>query len=491
MVSMPIRLEVFMNYKLILRILSRAALIEAFLLIISAAVGALYGDNLLIPYGVPVLLLLFTFLVLNRVKLTSRDFFAREGFVSVAMAWIMVSLFGALPFTLSGAIPSYVDSVFETVSGFTTTGATLLADVEALPRGLLFWRSFTHWIGGMGVLVFLLSVTSLAGNRSIHLLRAESPGPAVGKLTPRMRSTAGILYLIYLIMTILLVVLLLAGGMELFDSVANAFSIAGTGGFAVRNGGIAVYQSHYIEIIMTVFMMLFGVNFTVYYLAITKKPLDAIKSEELRWYIGIFVAITVAVTINILPRCTGLPEALRLAAFQNASIMSTTGFASTDFNDWPVLSHMLLLLLMFIGASAGSTAGGFKVSRFVLLLKSIKREFSRMLHPHSIGHVKFEGKIVETEVSHGVLVYLGAYVVIAISGILILSLDGFDSLTNFSALMTTLNNVGPGLSLVGPMQNFSIYSPFAKIVMSVLMLIGRLEIFPILMLCMPSVWRRK
>ena len=480
-----------MNHKLILRILSRVALIEALLLAVSAGVGAMYGDALLIPYGVPVALLLILFLALSSVKPSSKDFFAREGFVSVALAWILMSLFGALPFTLGGAIPSYIDSVFETVSGFTTTGATLLTDVEAVPKGLLFWRSFTHWIGGMGVLVFLMSMANLAGNRSIHLLRAESPGPSVEKLTPRMRSTAAMLYLIYLVMTILLIALLLAGGMELFDSVTNAFSIAGTGGFAVRNGGIAVYHSPYIENIMTTFMFLFGVNFTVYYLAITRRLKEALKSEELRWYFIIFAATTFAVAFNILPGCAGFLEALRLAAFQNASIMSTTGFATTDFNFWPVFSHMILLFLMFVGASAGSTGGGFKVSRLVLVFKSIKREFSRMLHPHSVGRTTFDGKTVDTEMAHSVLVYLGAYVIIAICGMLILSLEKFDSLTHFSALMTTLNNVGPGLNLVGPMQNFSIYSPFSKVTMSVLMLIGRLEIFPILMLFAPSVWRRK
>jgi len=480
-----------MNNKLILRILSRVALIEALLLAVSAAVGALYGDDLLVPYGIPIALLLVLFLALNGVKPASKDFFAREGLVSVALTWILMSLFGAMPFTLGGTIPSYIDSVFETVSGFTTTGATLLTDVEAVPKGLLFWRSFTHWIGGMGVLVFLLSVTTLAGNRSIHLLRAESPGPSVEKLTPRMRSTAAILYLIYLVMTIILVALLVAGGMELFDSVTNAFSIAGTGGFAVRNGGIAVYDSPYIENVMTTFMFLFGVNFSVYYLAITKRPREALRSEELRWYFIIFAAATIAVTINILPRCAGVLEALRLAAFQNASIMSTTGFATTDFNYWPVFSHMILLLLMFVGASAGSTGGGFKVSRLVLVFKSIKREFSRILHPHSVGRVTYDNKTVDEEMIHSVLVYLGVYIIIAIAGDLILSLDNFDSLTTFSALMTTLNNVGPGLNLVGPMQNFSIYSPFSKIVMSALMLIGRLEIFPILMLCAPSVWKGK
>ncbi|MCL1964255.1 MAG: TrkH family potassium uptake protein [Firmicutes bacterium] len=480
-----------MNRKLILRILSRAALAEAALLLISAVVGLLHGDAVLIPFGVPILLLLLVFLALGRVKPQSKDFFAREGFVSVALAWGFMSLFGALPFCLSGAIPSFLDSVFETVSGFTTTGASLLGDVELMPKGLLFWRSFTHWIGGMGVLVFLLALTALAGDRSIYLMRAESPGPSVGKLTPRLRASAGILYLIYLAMTVLLIALLLLGGMEPFDSVTNAFSIAGTGGFAVRNGGIAAYHSAYIENVMTLFMILFGTNFTLYYFVLAKKPLEALANEELRWYLGIFAAATLAVTISILPGCAGVLEALRLAAFQNASMMSTTGFATADFNLWPVFSHMFLLLLMFVGASAGSTGGGFKVSRVALLLKSIRRELSRTLHPRSVGRINFDGKTVETETSHGVLVYLSVYVLIATTGVLLVSLNGYDHVTTFSAVMATFNNIGPGLGLVGPMENFSVFSPFSKIVLSALMLLGRLEIYPILMVCSPSVWRRK
>ena len=480
-----------MNYKLILRILSRVALVEAFLLMISAGVGALYGDDLLIPYGVPVALLLFVFLALNRVKPASKDFFAREGFVSVALAWILMSLFGALPFTLGGAIPSYIDSVFETVSGFTTTGATLLADVEAVSRGLLFWRSFTHWIGGMGVLVFLLTITPLAGSHSMHLLRAESPGPSVEKLTPHLRSTADILYLIYLCMTLTLIALLLLGGMEPFDSVTNAFSVAGTGGFVVRNGGIMAYQSAYIENVITAFMFLFGVNFAVYYLLLSRKPGEALRSEELRWYFGLFVASALAVTLSILPESGGFLEALRLGAFQSASIMSTTGFATADFTLWHAFSQAALFLLMFTGASGGSTAGGFKLSRVVLVLKSIRREVSRLLHPRSVTSITFEGKVVEEETISGVLVYLGAYVCVLIAGFVLVSLDGFDFPTTFSSALAMLSNVGLGMSRTVPTRNFSIFSPFAKIVMSFLMLLGRLEIFPLLTLFMPGVWRRR
>lgn len=480
-----------MNYGMILRILSRVSLTEAVLLAISALVALLYGDAVLLPYGLPIALLLAAGLGLGAVRPKRRDFFAREGFIAVSLSWIYMSVFGALPFYLSGAIPSFVDSLFETVSGFTTTGATLLTRVEALPRGLLFWRSFTHFIGGMGVLVFLMAVIPLAGGRSMHLMRAESPGPVVGKLVPKARSSSAILYGIYIGLTLLQTIMLLLGGMPLFDSVTTAFSTAGTGGFSVRDGGIMAYQSPYIEIVVTVFALIFSTNFAVYFLLIAGRPKDALRSEEPRWYLGIFAVATIAITINILPRTGGLGEALRLAAFQNASVMSTSGFASADYNAWPELSHAILILLTIIGSCAGSTGGGFKVSRVVILIKSIRREISRLVHPRAVAHIKFEHKTVDEETTHSVLVYLAVYVVLAMAGILLIATDALDHITTFTAVLATLNNVGPGLALVGPMGNFSIFSPFAKVVLTALMLIGRLEIFPILLLCTPSVWRQK
>ncbi len=480
-----------MNHRMILRILSRVALAEALFIAVSAGVALMYRETVLLPYGIPVLLLVAVGLWLGRIRPRSREFFAREGFVTVALSWIFLSVFGALPFFISGAIPSFIDSLFETISGFTTTGASILNNIEGMPKGLLFWRSFTHWIGGMGVLVFLMAVTTLAGDRSIHLMRAESPGPSVGKIAPRIRSTAMILYGIYLGMTVLQVVLLLLGGMPLFDSVTTSFATAGTGGFSVRNTSIIAYGSAYCEVVITIFMMLFGVNFTLYYMLFFGRSLSAFGSEELRWYIGIFLGATVLVTINILPQSADFPEALRLAAFQNASIMSTTGFATTDFANWPEFSHSILILLMIVGSCAGSTGGGFKISRVVILLKAIKRELSRMLHPRSVGVIKFEGKSVESEVSHGVLVYLAVYVVLVMGSILLVALDEFDHTTTVTAVLTAINNVGPGLNLVGPMSNFSIFSPFAKLLLSVLMLIGRLEIFPMLLLFSPAVWKRK
>lgn len=480
-----------MNYRITLKILSRVAMSEAALLFVSALVGLIHGEAVLLPYGVPVALLLLIFFALGFVKPRSKDFYARDGFVTVALAWVFVSVFGALPFWLGGAIPSYIDSLFETVSGFTTTGATLLSDIEAMPKGLLFWRSLTHWIGGMGVLVFLMAVVQLAGDRSMYLMRAEAPGPTAQKLVPRLRASAGILYGIYISLTLLQCVLLILGGMPVFDSVTTAFSTAGTGGFGVKNAGILAYESAYIEIVLTVFMLIFSVNFTLYYSVLTGKPSELLRSEELRWYLGLFLVSTVLVAVNILPQSRNAGEAVRLAAFQNASIMSTTGFATADFNQWPELSHAIMILLMIIGACAGSTGGGFKVSRVVILLKHIRREVSRMLHPRSVSHIKFEGKTVEPQVGNGVLVFLALYVVIIIAGTLLIALNGFDHITNFTAVLTTLNNVGPGLGLVGPMDNFSIFSPFSKLVLSALMLIGRLEIFPMLLLLAPSVWRRK
>lgn len=480
-----------MNHRIVARILSRVALAEALLLLLCALVGLWYGDELLLTYGVPIALLLGVSAFLNLFTPRTRVFYAREGFVAVALSWVLLSLFGALPFWITGAIPSYVDCFFETVSGFTTTGATILADIEALPHGLLFWRSFTHWIGGMGVLVFLMAVTQLGGDRSMHLMRAEAPGPSVGKLVPRARTTAGILYGMYCAMTAAQIILLLLGGMPLFDSVTTAFATAGTGGFSVKNAGIPAYGSVYLEMVILVFMLLFSINFTLYYLVVLKKPKQALKSEELRWFLGVFAVSVLLMAVDIGPACQSVWEALRLSAFQSASIMSTTGFATANFAKWPEFSHTVILLLMIIGSCAGSTGGGFKISRLVILLKSIRREISHMLHPRSVGVIKFEGKPVEAEVSHGVLVYLAVYALLVLGGVLAVSTDGFDHTTNVSAVLTTLNNVGPGLGRVGPMDNFSVYSAFSKGLFAAYMLIGRLEIFPILLLLSPAIWRRK
>lgn len=480
-----------MNHRIIARILSRISFTEAFLLALCALVALLYGEAVLLPYGLPILLLLGVGLLLNQFKPRTHDFYAREGFVAVSLAWIYMSAFGALPFFLSGAIPSLADSFFETISGFTTTGATLLSNIEAMPRGLLFWRSFTQWIGGMGVLVFLMAVIPLAGGRSMHLMRAESPGPTVGKLVPRARSSSAILYGIYCGLTLAQIVLLLLGGLPLFDSVTMAFSTAGTGGFSVRNEGIIAYQSGYVEVVVMVFCLLFSINFSLYFLLLFKRPLEALKNEELRWFLGIFAIATLVIAVNILPTTQSVGKALWLAAFQNASIMSTASFATTDYTLWPGLSHAVIVLLMIIGACAGSTGGGFKVSRVAILLKSIRNEIAHMLHPRSVAHIKFEHKTIEKETIHSVLVYLAAYVVLAVSGMLLIAANGLDHVTTVTSVLAALNNTGIGLAQVGPLSNFSFFSPFSKFVLCALMLLGRLEIFPMLLLFTPSVWRRR
>lgn len=480
-----------MNHRMILFILSRVLLAEAVLLAGSACVGLLYGESVLLTFGVPVALLLACAAVMWCFKPRSHDFYARDGMVAVSLAWILMSAFGALPFWLSGYMPSYVDCFFETVSGFTTTGASVLPAVEHLPRGLLFWRSFTHWIGGMGVLVFLMAIIPLAGDRSMHLMRAESPGPSVGKLVPRARTSALILYGMYCALTIAQIIFLLAGGMPLFDSVVHTFGTAGTGGFSIKNTSIMAYNSPYVEIVITVFMLLFGVNFSLYYLVLVRRPLEALKSEELQWYLGFFAAVTLLIAFSIRDMYDSFATALRHAAFQTSSIITTTGYATTDFNLWPEFSHALIILVMIVGACAGSTGGGFKVSRVVILVKSIRREVYRMLHPRAVAHIKFEGKSLDTEIVHGVLVYLGLYVIIAMVSVLLVALDGYDHTTTVTAVLSALNNVGPGLGEVGPMGNYGLFSAVSKLVLSADMLIGRLEIIPLIVLCTPSVWRRR
>lgn len=420
-----------------------------------------------------------------------RTFAHREGFVIVALSWVVMSLVGALPFTLSGYIPSYLDAFFETVSGFTTTGASILTDVEALPMSLLFWRSFTHWIGGMGILVFVLAIVPMAKGKgdSLHVLRAESPGPSVGKLSSTMRHTARTLYTIYVVMTIILVVLLLLGGMPLFDSLVNAFATAGTGGFAVKNASIAAYDSYYLQGVIAVFMVLFGINFNVYYLILMGKARQAVRSEEVRVYLGIIAVSTTVIAFNIADHCKTLFDAFHHSFFQVATIITTTGFATMDFNQWPQLSRCILVVLMIAGACAGSTGGGIKTARVILLWKSVKSTIQKMLHPRSVKVIKMDDKPVESEVLDGTQTFMVVYSLIAILSMLIVSLDNFDFDTTVTAVLACLNNIGPGLSVVGPTGNYSSLSALSKVVLSADMLLGRLEIFPMLLLFAPSVWR--
>ena len=423
----------------------------------------------------------------------NRMFSAQEGFAATGLSWIFMSAFGALPFFLSGQIPSYVDAFFEMVSGFTTTGASILTDVEALSRCNLFWRSFSHWLGGMGVLVFLLAVVPGArknGGTGIYLMRAESPGPSVDKLTPHLRQTAMILYGIYILLTALCIVCLLLGGMPVFDSFCIAFGTAGTGGFAIKNSSMGGY-SCFLQTVVTVFMFLFGVNFSLYYMLLLRKFKAVFKNEELRLYFGIAAGSIVLIAINISRMYNTVYEAVHHAAFQVVSIMTTTGYGTVDFEQWPAFSKAILLSLMFIGASAGSTGGGLKVSRVLLLMQSIRRTIRKALHPRRVQPVYMDGRAVSEEVCDNVNAYLAIYCVILVLSFAIISVDGFSIGTNFSAVASCFNNIGPGFELVGATQNFSIYSDLSKIILSLDMLLGRLEIFPLLLLLSPDTWSRR
>ena len=423
----------------------------------------------------------------------NRMFSAQEGFAATGLSWIFMSAFGALPFFLSGQIPSYVDAFFEMVSGFTTTGASILTDVEALSRCNLFWRSFSHWLGGMGVLVFLLAVVPGArknGGTGIYLMRAESPGPSVDKLTPHLRQTAMILYGIYILLTALCIGCLLLGGMPVFDSFCIAFGTAGTGGFAIKNSSMGGY-SYFLQTVVTVFMFLFGVNFSLYYMLLLRKFKAVFKNEELRLYFGIAASSIVLIAINISRMYNTAYESVHHAAFQVVSIMTTTGYGTVDFEQWPAFSKAILLSLMFIGASAGSTGGGLKVSRVLLLMKSIRRTIRKALHPRRVQPVYMDGRAVSEEVCDNVNAYLAIYCVILVLSFAIISVDGFSIGTNFSAVASCFNNIGPGFERVGATQNFSIYSDLSKIILSLDMLLGRLEIFPLLLLLSPDTWSRR
>ena len=408
----------------------------------------------------------------------------------MALGWIVMSIMGCLPFVFSGEIPFFFDALFEIISGFTTTGASILTDVEALSKCMLFWRSFSHWVGGMGVLVFILAILPLAGGEhNLQLMKAESPGPSVSKLVPRLRETAMMLYKIYLGMTVLMIVILAVSGMPLFDTLCLTFGTAGTGGFGVLNSSVAGYTT-FQQAVITVFMMLFGVNFSFYFLLLYKKAKDAFSMEEVRWYFVIYFGAVLLITVNLAGQAGSVLEHFHHAAFQAASIMTTTGFSTVDFNLWPQLSKAVLLLLMFIGACAGSTGGGMKVSRIVVYMKSIKREMAALIHPRSVKVMKLEGKAVDSAMLRSIFSFLSAYLVIFVVSLLIVTLDGFDLETNFSAVAATFNNIGPGLGGVGPTSNFDGYSVLSKLFLSLDMLIGRLEIFPILLLFAPNTWKK-
>lgn len=477
-----------MNKSIILHIIGWILSFEATFMILPCIVAVIYQEKTGIAFVITIVICLLFGLPLALHKPRSRVFFAKEGFITVALGWIVLSVMGSLPFFISGEIPHYVDALFEVVSGFSTTGSSVLSDVEALSNSMLFWRSFTHWIGGMGVLVFILAILPLAGGESMHLIRAESPGPSVGKLVPRIRSTAMLLYAIYFGLTVLQIILLLLGGMPLFDSLTVAFGTAGTGGFAIKNTSIASY-SDYHQIVITVFMFLFGINFSLYYLILFKKIRGAIKSEELRWYLLIATGSIVLIALNI-GGFKGFLSSLKDVAFQVASIMTTTGFSTADFNIWPAFSKTILVLLMFIGACAGSTGGGLKVSRIIILFKTIGKELSFLIHNRSVKVLKLDGKKIEHETLRSVNVYIVTYILIFTFSALIISLDNFDLITSFTAIVATINNIGPGLEIVGPNGNYGVFSDLSKFVLMVNMLVGRLEIFPILLLFAPATWKK-
>lgn len=479
-----------MNKKIIFYLLGWIMNMEAIFMLLPCAVAVIYRESSGIWFLAVMAVCGSAGLFLTRRKPDNMVFFAKEGFVSVALSWIVLSFFGSLPFYLSREIPRFEDAMFEVISGFTTTGASILPDVESLSHCMLIWRSFTHWIGGMGVLVFILAVLPLAGGYNMYLMKAESPGPSVGKLVPKVKSTAKILYGIYFFMTVVEILLLLAGGMPLFDSLATGFGTAGTGGFGIKNSSIAYYDSYYLQGVITVFMILFGINFNVYYLFLVHHPKDALHCEEARVYLGIIGVTVLLITLNIRGSFTSLFAAFHHAAFQVASIITTTGFSTVDFDKWPEFSKGLLVVLMFIGACAGSTGGGIKVSRVIILLKTVKKELFSLLHPRSVKVLKIEGKPVEHQVIRSINTFLVAYLVIFIFSTILVSLDNFDFTTNFTAVAATFNNIGPGLGAVGPTGNFSGFSALSKWVMMFDMLAGRLEVFPMLFLFAPSTWKK-
>lgn len=465
--------------------------VEGALLLIPAMVAFLYGEKSGLTFLMVSAILFIIYFIFGRKKPGNKMIYGKEGLVIVGSAWILWSLFGAMPFFLSGSIPNYLDAFFETVSGFTTTGSTILTNIESLPMGMSFWRSLTHWIGGMGVLVFVMMLTSLDDENSMHLMRAEVPGPEADKLVPKARSTAKILYSMYFVLTAAEVIFLLLGGMNFYDALIHSFSTAGTGGFSNRNASITYYDSAYIDGVITVFMILFGVNFNLYFLIRLKNWKAALKNEELRAYLGIILGSMAIITLNILSMYGNIVHAFRYASFQVAAIITTTGFCTANFDMWPELSKVILLGLMVIGACAGSTGGGIKVSRLLILVKSVKQEIRRMLHPKSVTIVQINGKKVGRDTMHGVYIYFICYILILMLSVLLVSINNFDFTTTFSAVLTTLNNVGPGLAQAGPIENFYDFSALSKIVFCLDMLIGRLEIFPYLLLLSPDLWRRR
>ncbi|MCI8398141.1 MAG: TrkH family potassium uptake protein [Oscillibacter sp.] len=477
-----------MNYQMIGYVISRILWTEAVLLLLPMLVAVIYGESTT-PFLAAMAALVLAGLLFCR-KPRQTALYARDGFAVVALAWVGMSLFGAIPFVVSGDIPHYINAVFETVSGFTTTGATILTEVESLTYSGLFWRSFTHWVGGMGVLVFVMAVLPMTDGHGMHLLRAEMPGPTVGKLVSRMSDTAKILYGIYLVMTLVEIVLLVLGGMPLFDACIHSFGSAGTGGFSCRNLSVGAYDNAYFDIVIGIFMLLFGVNFNLYYFLMIRRFREVFRSEELRAYLLIVTAAVLAIAWNIYQIYGSAATSLRHAFFQVSTIVTTTGYATADFNLWPSFSKTILVILMFMGACAGSTGGGIKVARFVILAKTSWGDMRKMLHPNAVVPIRFEGKPLTDRQVRSVHLFLTVYLIIFTFSALLISLERLDLVTTFTAVTSCMNNIGPGLEVVGPMGNFSQFSWASKILLSFDMLVGRLEVFPMLLLFAPSIWKR-
>lgn len=478
-----------MNYSIIAYILGWVLVFESMFMLLPCIVSIIYKEKEGFAFTIVAIISFLIGILITRFKPKNQRFYTKEGFVVVALSWIMLSACGAIPFVITGEIPHFIDAMFETISGFTTTGASILHNVEDMSYTGLFWRSFTHWVGGMGVFVFMLAILPRIGGYNMHLMRAESPGPSVGKLVPRLRDSAAILYKIYLVMTLIQVLLLIAVGMPVFDALTLTFGTAGTGGFGIRSDSIASYTP-VMQAIITIGMILYGVNFNAYFFLLGKHKKEIFKMEEVRWYFIIIFSAIVMIAINVREYFYDIWESFHHAAFQVATIITTTGYATTDFNLWPSFSKGILVLLMFIGACAGSTGGGIKVSRVIILFKIIKQEINHYIHPRSIKTMCFDGKPLDKGVIKGVSAFLGVYIFLFVVSVFFITLEGLDLETSFTAVAATMNNIGPGLSLVGPTGNFDVFSYPAKLVLMFDMLAGRLELYPMLVIFLPSVWKK-
>jgi len=477
-----------MNFSMILRILGWILKFEGLFMILPCIVALIYREHDVYFYGITAIVSWVIGFFLTKKKVAKKEFYLKEGLISVSVGWFLLSFFGAFPFFLSGAIPSFSNALFESVSGFTTTGASVLSNIEILSKTNLFWRCFTHFIGGMGVLVFILAIIPLSGGSSIYLMKAESPGPSVSKFVPKIKNSAKILYLIYIVITIVEIILLYIFGVPLFDSITLSFATVGTGGFAIKNDSIASYPPA-AQWIITIFMIICGVNFNIYFLILLKRWRDAIKSSELRLYFFFIGLFTFMISVNIRSLYTSISEVVRAAAFQVGSVITTTGFSTVNYDTWPEFSKGILLLLMFIGACAGSTGGGIKVSRVIIMFKTLKSELEHYLHPKMVKKEKIDGKILDDSVTKAVNAFIIAYIFVYISSMILISIDNNDLVTNFTAVAATINNIGPGFSLVGPNENFGFFSHFSKYILMFDMIVGRLELFPVLILMIPSTWK--